>query len=77
MTEQHKQDLMRCTDFSQLLDAEYGKRGTAEREKFEADAIDMAVEMSLEDMAAGRCYTQEQAKQRRTQFADSLFQAAV
>ena len=38
MTEQHKQDLMQCTDFSQLLDVEYGKRGTKKREQFEADA---------------------------------------
>ena len=41
------------------------------------EAIDMAVDMSLEDLAAGRYYTQEQAKQRRAQFADSLFYAAA
>ena len=38
MEAQHKQKLMQCTDFEQLLDAEYGQRGTHQREKFEADA---------------------------------------
>lgn len=38
MNTQHKQQLMQCTDFEQLLDAEYGKRGTNKREMFEADA---------------------------------------
>ena len=33
-----KQQLMQCTDFDQLLDTEYGKRGTNKREQFEADA---------------------------------------
>ena len=46
-------------------------------EKDDIEAIDMAVDMSLEDLAAGRYYTQEQAKQRRTQFADSLLYAAA
>ena len=46
-------------------------------EQNDVEAIDMAVDMSLEDMAAGRYYTQEQAKQRRAQFADSLFYATA
>ena len=29
---------MQCTNFDQLLDTEYGERGTNKREKFEADA---------------------------------------
>ena len=37
-----------------------------------ADMIDKAVEMSLEDIAAGRVYTQEEAKQKRVQFAETL-----
>ena len=41
-------------------------------EKDAADMIDKAVEMSLEDIAAGRVYTQEEAKQRRVQFAETL-----
>ncbi len=38
MNAQHKQQLMQCTNFEQLLDTEYGQRGTQKREKFEADA---------------------------------------
>ena len=41
------------------------------------DSIDSAVEMSLQDVAAGRFYTQEQAKQKRAQVADSLFYATA
>ena len=42
-------------------------------EQDEIELIDQAVDMSLEDVAAGRVYTQEQAKQMRAQLADSLF----
>ena len=38
----------------------------------ETAAIDVAVDMSLEDIAAGRVYTQEQAKERRAQLANRL-----
>ena len=41
-------------------------------EKDAADMIDKAVEMSLDDIAAGRVYTQEEAKQKRVQFAEML-----
>ena len=41
-------------------------------EKDAADMIDKAFEMSLEDIAAGRVYTQEEAKQKRVQFAETL-----
>lgn len=41
-------------------------------EKDAAEMIDKAVEMSLEDIAAGRVYTQEEAKQKRVQFAETL-----
>jgi len=46
-------------------------------EQDEIDAIDEAVEMSLQDVAAGKYYTQEQAQQRRAQLADSLFYATA
>ena len=42
-------------------------------EQGEIEFIDQAVDMSLEDIAADRVYTQEQAKQMRSQLADSLF----
>ena len=46
-------------------------------EQNESDMIDQAVDMSLEDVDAGRVYTQEQAKQLRSQLADSLFYSAA
>ena len=36
------------------------------------DLIDLIVDLSLEDVAAGRVYTQEQAKQLRSRLADRL-----
>ena len=48
-----------------------------QKEQNESDMIDQAVDMSLEDVAAGRVYTQEQAKQLRSQLADSLFYSAA
>ena len=46
-------------------------------EQDETEAIDEAVELSLEDVKAGRFYTQEQAQERRAQLADSLNYAAA
>lgn len=33
-----KKAIMECTSFDELLDAEYGERGTETRENFEAEA---------------------------------------
>ena len=38
MNTQKKEQLLNCSDFNQLLDTEYGKRGTPMREQFEAVA---------------------------------------
>lgn len=38
MNTQTREQIMNCSDFSQLLNAEYGKRGTQSREQFEAEA---------------------------------------
>ena len=46
-------------------------------EQDETDLIDQAIDMSLEDIEAGRVYTQEQAKQMRAQLADNLFYSAA
>ncbi len=51
------------------------RRLRAERD--EVEAVDAAVEMSMDDVAAGRFYTQEQAQQKRAQLADSLFYASA
>ena len=60
--------------FSQQIEQDIRRLRT---EQDEIDAIDSAVDMSLEDIAAGRIYTQEQAKARRAQLADSLFYATA
>ena len=60
--------------FSQQMEQDIRRLRAAQDEE---DAIDAAVDMSLEDIAAGRIYTQEQAKERRAQFADSLFYATA
>lgn len=39
MDAKKKEAIMASTTFEELLDAEYGKQGTAEREKFEAEAL--------------------------------------
>ena len=46
-------------------------------EQDEIDMIDQAVEMSLEDVAAGRVYTQEQAHQMMDDFVKSKIQFAA
>ena len=60
--------------FSQQMEQDIRRLRIAQDE---TAAIDVAVDMSLEDIAAGRVYTQEQAKERRAQLADSLFFAAA
>ena len=60
--------------FSQQMEQDIRRLRAAQDE---VDAIDAAVDMSLEDIAAGRIYTQEQAKERRAQLADSLFYATA
>ena len=48
-----------------------------QQEVDEIDSIDNAVEMSLQDVAAGRVYSQEHAKQMRTNMAQRLFTSAA
>ena len=60
--------------FSQQIEQDV-RRLRAEQD--EVEAIDAAVDMSLEDVAAGRVYSQEHAKQKRAQLADSLFYATA
>lgn len=38
MDAKKKKAIMECTSFDELLDAEYGERGTEARENFEAEA---------------------------------------
>lgn len=38
MKKQTREQILNCSDFNQLLNAEYGERGTRTREQFEAEA---------------------------------------
>jgi len=60
MDTQHKQKLMQCTDFEQLLDAEYGKRGTNKREMFEADAEAFCIGEMLKEQREQAGLTQKE-----------------
>ena len=46
-------------------------------EEDEVDLLDRAVERSLEEVAAGRFYTEEQARTMRAGVADSVFYSAA
>lgn len=63
--------------FSQQMEQDILRLKAQQANQDEIDAIDQAVDMSLSDVKAGRYYTQEQAKQMRTQMADSLFYTAA
>ena len=49
----------------------------SQAEQHEIDMIDQAIDMSLEDIAAGRVYTQEQAHQMMDEFVKSKIQSAA
>ena len=49
----------------------------SQAEQHEIDMIDQAIDMSLEDIAAGRVYTQEQAHQMMDEFVKSKIQFAA
>ncbi len=55
-----KKQLMDCTDFDQLLDVEYGKSGTAQREQFEADAEAFCIGELLKEQRLKAGLTQKQ-----------------
>ena len=63
-TSNHDDKIMQCSTFDELLDVEYGKRGTPEREQFDADAAAfcLAETLKAERLKAG--LTQEQLAER-------------
>ena len=60
--------------FSQQMEQDI-RRMQAEQE--EIDLIDQALDLSLEDVASGRVYTQEQAHQMMDDFVKSKIQVAA
>lgn len=64
MDEKKKQAIMNCTTFDELLDAEYGKVGTPERDKYEDDAQAFILAECLKDERKKAGLTQEQLAER-------------
>ncbi|HOW26231.1 MAG TPA: helix-turn-helix transcriptional regulator [Bacteroidales bacterium] len=56
--------MTRITTFEQLLEKEYGKKGTPEREKFETDAMAFRLGVLLKEARKEANLTQEELAQR-------------
>ena len=59
-----ERQIMNCRTFDELLDAEYGKTGTPEREKFDADAAAFCLAETLKEERLRAGLTQEQLAER-------------
>ena len=55
-----KKQIMECSSFDELLDAEYGKAGTSTRETFEAEAEAFCLAECLKEQRRLAGLTQEQ-----------------
>ncbi len=64
MDEKKKQAIMNSTTFDELLDAEYGKIGTPERDKYEDEAQTFILAECLKDERKKAGLTQEQLAER-------------
>lgn len=64
MDSKKKDAIMKSTTFDDLLDAEYGKTGTPERDKYEDDAQTFILAECLKDERKKAGLTQEQLAQR-------------
>lgn len=64
MDEKKKQAIMNSSTFDELLDAEYGKIGTPERDKYEDDAQTFILAECLKDERKKAGLTQEQLAER-------------
>ena len=65
MDAQKKEAIMECTSFDELLDAEYGERGTEAREDFEAAAEAFCLAECLKEQRRLAGLTQEGASRSR------------
>lgn len=65
MIEENKQEkLKRCTSFEELLDVEYGKKGSAERNDFEINAEAFILAECLREERKKAGLTQEELAER-------------
>ena len=55
MDKAKKEAIMNAQTFDELLDAEYGKPGTPEREQFDADAVAFCLAETLKDVVLEDC----------------------
>ena len=60
MDAKKKEAIMECTSFDELLDAEYGERGTEARERFETEAEAFCLAECLKEQRRLAGLTQEQ-----------------
>ncbi len=60
MNKEKNDAIMACSDFEGLLDAEYGKKGTAERDKFDIEAEAFCLAECLKEQRRLAGLTQEQ-----------------
>lgn len=60
MDAKKKEAIMECTSFDELLDAEYGERGTEARENFETEAEAFCLAECLKEQRRLAGLTQEQ-----------------
>jgi len=64
MEKKKKEAIMNSTTFEELLDAEYGKRGSEEREKFEVESEAFCLAECLKDQRKKAGLTQQQLADR-------------
>jgi len=64
MDEKKKESIMKCSSFDELLDAEYGKRGTEARERFETKAETFCLAECLKEQRRLAGMTQEQLAEK-------------
>ncbi|MGI6223088.1 MAG: helix-turn-helix domain-containing protein [Prevotella sp.] len=64
MEDKKKQAIMNANTFDELLDAEYGKVGTEERDKYENEAQTFCLAECLKDERKKAGLTQEQLAER-------------
>ena len=60
MDAKKKEAIMECTSFDELLNAEYGERGTEDRERFETEAETFCLAECLKEQRRLAGLTQEQ-----------------
>ena len=60
MKEEKKKAIMNCNTFDELLDEEYGKMGTPERMKFEAEAEAFCLAETLKEQSLLAGLTQQE-----------------